>query len=116
MRDTYVRVAFAGIVAVVLSMGLYIYLIQSPFVLVPALALGCYLARVSTIKDGLWLGWVTTCPLAFYRVWLGFMPADSDEGAVVLNGFILIVCGAIYGGAITWLIQHLKGRKVYLSQ
>ena len=115
MRSIYVRTTLAIIVAVSVSLGLYIYLVQSPYSLALGVALGCYLAQVTTLKGGLWLGWIVTCPLALYRIWIGFMPADSNEAAVVLNALILIVFGAIYGGAITWLIQSLKHGKVYFS-
>src|SRR5512135_3142 len=115
MRATYLRVILAVVVAVIVSLGFYIYLVQSPYIFALGLALGCYLARLYTFKDGLLFGSVASFPLGLYLAVIGIAPADSNEAAVVLNAILLIVFGAVYCGAITWLIESLKRRKVIFS-
>ncbi len=112
MRTIYLRTTLAVIVAAAVSLGLYIYAIDSRYVLAVGLALGCYLAQLSTFQGGLRFGWAASFPLAAYMAWIGLMPADSNEAAVILNALLLIVFGALYCGAITWLIQSLKNGKV----
>ncbi len=115
MKATYLRVVLAVIVAVIVSLGLYIYLVQSPYIFALGLALGCYLARLYTFKDGLLFGSAASFLPGLYLAATGLAPADSNEAAVVLNAILLIVFGAVYCGVITWLIESLKRGKVIFS-
>lgn len=115
MRATYLRVVLAVVVAVIVSLGLYIYLVRSPYIFALGLALGCYLARLYTFKDGLLFGSVASFLPGLYLAVIGLSPADSNEAAVLLNAILLVVFGAVYCGAITWLIQSLRNRKVIFS-
>lgn len=108
MRAWSWRAIAAFVLAVALSLILFIYVTHSPYIFALGLALGAYLAQISTFKGGLVFGAITSVPLAFYMAWTGLMPADSDEFFVILSALLLIVFGAAYCGVITWLIQSLK--------
>lgn len=114
MSRVYARVILGAVVAVVVSLGLYMYLVQSRYTLALGLALGCYIAQLTTFKDGVLFGSATSFFPALAVAWAGLAPADSNEAAVVLTAILIVVFGALYCGAITWLIQSLKnGRVIY---
>ncbi len=115
MRATYLRTVLAVIIAAAVSLGLYVYLVESPYTLAVGLALGCYLAQLSTFQGGLRFGWAASFPLAAYMAWIGITPADSNEAGVIFNALLVIVFGALYCGAIAWLIQSLKHGKIIFS-
>ncbi len=109
------RTMLAFLLAVALSLFLFIFLTRSPYIFALGLALGAYLAQIATFKEGAVFGAITSLPLALYLAWTGLMPADSDEFFVILNALLLIAFGALYCGVITWLIQSLKKGRVFFS-
>ena len=115
MGRVYARVIFAGVVAVVVSVGLYIFLVKSPFIFALGLALGCYLAQLTTFKDGVLFGSAASFLPALLLAAAGLAPADSDEAAVVLTAILTVVLGALFCGAVTSLIQGLKRGTVSYS-
>jgi hypothetical protein len=109
------RTVLALAVAVALSLILWVYVSKSPYIFALGLALGAYIAQISTFKAGLLFGAIAALPFALYAGWRGLMPADSDEFSVLLNTFLLIAFGGVYCGLIASLISSLKRGKVFFS-
>ena len=115
MNDFPWRTILAFGAAVALSLILFIFVSHSPYIFALSLVLGAYLARITTFKAGLLFGALASLPFAVYLVWIGFMPADSDEATVVFNALLVVLFGGLYCGAVTWLIQRLKQGQVFFS-
>jgi hypothetical protein len=115
MGRVYARVILAAVVAVIVSVGLYVYFVQSPYIFALGLALGCYIAQLTTFKDGVLFGSATSFIPALVMAAVGLAPADSNEAAVLLSAILIVIFGALYCGTITWLIRSLKHGKVIYS-
>ncbi len=102
------RTILAYAVAVALSLILFINFSQHAYVFALGLALGAYLADIATFKDGAIFGAAAAVPLALYWGYLGLMPADSNEFAVLVNTLLLTAGGGLYCGLIVWLIGRAR--------
>jgi hypothetical protein len=117
MKTFSKRSVIAIAVAVVLSLILFILVSKSPYIFALGLAIGIFLAQVSTFKSGVLHGFITALPLSLYLVLSDSIPGVSSNSllSVSLNVILLIGFGGIYSGFIVWLINKLKQGKIFFS-
>ena len=115
MRAVSWRTVLALAVAVSLSLTLFAYFSRSPYIFALGLALGAYLARITTFKAGVLFGMVTAFPLGLYLSLSGVMPADSSILGLALSVIVLVGFGGIYCGIVAWLINSLKRGRIFFS-
>ena len=116
MRKISGRSIIAFAVAIVVSLILLIFVTNSPYIFALGLAIGAFLAQLTTFKSGIIYGLITAIPLSLYLVLSNAISGiNNDLLSISLNILLLIVFGGIYTGVIVWIINTLKHGKIIFS-
>ena len=116
MKSISARSIIAFVASVVVGLILFIFVSKSPYMFGVGLALGAFLAQLTTFKSGVFYGLVTAIPLSLYLVLSNSISGiNSDLLSILLNVILLIVFGGIYTGVIVWIINKLKQGKVFFG-
>ena len=116
MKTISMRPIIAFVVAVALCLILSVFVSKSPYIFALSLAIGAFLAQLTTFKSGLLFGLIMAIPLS-----LDLVLSDSIAGinnnllSESLNILLLVGFGGIYTGIIVWMIDRLKQGKVFFT-
>ena len=116
MKTISTRSIIAFVVAVALCLILLVFVSKSPYIFALGLAIGAFLAQLTTFKSGLLFGLIIAIPLSLYLVLSNSIAGiNNNLLSESLSIILLIGFGGIYTGIIVWLINKLKQGKVFFS-
>lgn len=97
-------------ISIALTLLLYIFVVQSPYILGVGCVLGVYLAKVSSLKTAVFYGTIVAIPLAIY---INFISSAENGISPTLLGksvstFIFAIMGGALGFMYVWIRNQIK--------
>ena len=107
----------ALIIGIAVTLLLYVFVVQSPYILGVGCVLGVYLAKVSSLKSAVFHGAIVAIPLAVY---INFISSANNDISPTLLGksisiFIFAIAGGILGLIYVWIRNELKNGTSFFS-
>jgi hypothetical protein len=104
-------------ISIAVTLLLYIFVVQSPYILGVVCVLGVYLAKISSLKSAVFHGAIVAIPLAVY---INFISSTDNGISPTLLGksvstFIFTIMGGVLGFMYVWIRNQLRNGTTFFS-
>jgi hypothetical protein len=104
-------------IGIVVTLLLYIFVVQSPYILGVGCVLGVYLAKISSLKSAAFHGAIIAIPLAVYINFISSAGGDISPTIIGKSAsiFIFTLMGGILGLIYVWIRNQLRNGTTFFS-